>query len=53
MILCTQYDVDDWYFRIDCDRTEDKGSAVTEDILNCIRCIINKKYSIEVKDRNL
>ena len=42
MILCTQYDVDDWYYRIDCDRAEDEGSAVAEGIL---------EYSIEVKGR--
>ena len=30
LILCTQYDVDDWYYRIDCDRAEDEGSAVAE-----------------------
>ena len=48
MILCTQYDVDDWYYRIDCDRAEDEGSAVAEGILDHI---INNKYSIEVKGR--
>ena len=46
LILCTQYDVDDWYYRIDCDRAEDEGSAVAEGILDRI---INNKYSIEVK----
>ena len=30
LILCTQYDVDNWYYRIDCHRAEDKGSAVAE-----------------------
>ena len=34
LILCTQYDVDDWYYRIDCDRAEDEGSAVAEGILD-------------------
>ena len=48
LILCTQYDVDDWYYRIDCDRTQDEGSAVAEGILDRI---INNKYSIEVKGR--
>ena len=48
LILCTQYDVDDWYYRIDCDRAEDEGSAVAEGILDRI---INNKYSIEVKGR--
>lgn len=27
LIRCTQYDVDDWYYRIDCDRAEEEGSA--------------------------
>lgn len=48
LILCTQYDVDDWYYRIDCDRAEDEGSAVAEGILDRI---INNKYNIEVKGR--
>ena len=48
LILCTQYDVDDWYYRIDCDRAEDEGSAVAEGILDRI---INNKHSIEVKGR--
>ena len=38
LILCTQYDVDDWYYRI----------AVAEGILDRI---INNKYSIAVKGR--
>ena len=48
LILCTQYDTDDWYFRIDCDRAEDEDSAVAEGILDRI---IHNKYSIEVKGR--
>lgn len=48
LILCTQYDVDDWYYRIDCDRSEGEDSAVAEGILDRI---INNKYSIEVKGR--
>ena len=48
LILCTQYDVDDWYYRIDCDRAEGESSAVAEGILDRI---INNKYSIEVKGR--
>lgn len=48
MIFCTQYDTDDWYFRIDCDRAEDDDSAVAEGILDRI---IHNKYSIEVKGR--
>ena len=46
LILCTQYDTDDWYYRIDCDRGEDEDSAVAEGILDRI---INNKYSINVK----
>lgn len=48
LILCTQYDTDEWYYRIDCDRTEDEDSAVAEGILDRI---IHNKYSIEVKGR--
>ena len=48
MILCTQYDTDDWYYRIDCDREEDDDSAVAEGILDRI---INNKYMIDVKGR--
>src|SRR5699024_5766320 len=48
LILCTQYDVDGLYYRIDCYRTQDEGSAVSEGILDRI---INNKYSIEVKGR--
>ena len=29
LIICTQYDTDDWYYRIDCDRAEDEKSPVT------------------------
>lgn len=46
LILCTQYDTDDWYFRIDCDRPEGEDSAVAEAVLDRI---INNKYSIEVQ----
>ena len=48
LILCTQYDTDDWYYRIDSDRAENEDSAVAEGILDRI---INNKYSIEVKGR--
>ena len=48
LILCTQYDTDDWYFRIDCDRAEDEESAVAEGILDRI---IHNKYVIDVKGR--
>lgn len=48
LILCTQYDTDDWYYRIDCDRAEDEESAVAEGILDRI---FHNKYSIEVKGR--
>lgn len=46
LILCTQYDTDDWYFRIDCDRAEDENSAVAEGILDRI---VHNKYTIDVK----
>ena len=48
LILCTQYDTDEWYYRIDCDRAEDEESAVAEGILDRI---IHNKYSIKVKGR--
>lgn len=48
LILCTQYDTDDWYYRIDSDRAEGDDSAVAEAILDRI---INNKYSIDVKGR--
>lgn len=48
LILCTQYDTDEWYYRIDCDRPEDEESAVAEAVLDRI---IHNKYTIEVKGR--
>lgn len=48
IIFCTQYDTDEWYYRIDCDRREGEDSAVAEGILDRI---IHNKYSIEVKGR--
>lgn len=51
IILCTQYDVDDWYYRIDCDREiteDDDSSAVAEGILDRL---IHNKYMIDVKGR--
>ena len=48
LIICTQYDTDDWYYRVDCDRTEDDESPIAEAVLDRI---INNKYSIEVKGR--
>ena len=48
LIICTQYDTDDWYYRIDCNRAENEGSAVAEGILDRI---INNKYSIHIKGR--
>lgn len=48
LIICTQYDTDDWYYRIDCDRDENEESAIAEGILDRI---INKKYSIDIKGR--
>lgn len=48
LILCTQYDTDDWYYRIDCDRKEGEESALAEGILDRI---IHNKYEIEIKGR--
>lgn len=48
LIVCTQYDTDDWYDRIDCDRPDGEDSAVAEGILDRI---INNKYLIDVKGR--
>ena len=48
MIFCTQYDTDEWYFRIDCDRPEGDDSAVAEAILDRI---VHNKYAIDVKGR--
>lgn len=51
LILCTQYDTDDWYYRIDCDRDmdgDDDGSAVAEGVLDRI---VHNKYMIDVKGR--
>ena len=48
MIFCTQYDTDDWYFRIDCDCPEGDVSAVAKAILDRI---IHNKYAITVNGR--
>lgn len=48
IIFCTQYDTDDWYFRIDSERSEEDESAVTEAILDRI---IHNKYVLDVKGR--
>lgn len=48
IIFCTQYDTDDWYYRIDCDRDENEDSAVTEAILDRI---VNNKYSINIEGK--
>ena len=48
LTLYTQYDVDDLYYRIDCEQAENEGSAVAEGILDRI---INNKYSLEFKGR--
>ena len=48
MIICTQHDLDEWYYLIDCDRAEDADSAVAEGILDRI---IHNKYLIDVKGR--
>lgn len=48
LIFCTQYDTDDWYFRIDSERGEDDESAVVEGILDRI---VHNKYLIDIKGR--
>ena len=48
LIICTQYDTDEWYYRIDCDRNEDEESAVAEAIIDRI---VHNKYNIVVKGR--
>lgn len=48
LIICSQYEPDDWYFRIDCDRSEEEESAVAEGVLDRI---IHNKYMINVKGR--
>lgn len=48
IIFCTQYDTDEWYYRIDSDRGEDEESAVTEAILDRI---VNNKYNIKVEGK--
>lgn len=53
LVFCTQYDTDDWYYRIDAEREktdddEDDGSAVVEGILDRI---IHNKYLIDIKGR--
>lgn len=52
LILCTQYDSDEWYYRIDCDREitddDDDTSAVAEGVIDRI---IHNKYMIDVKGR--
>jgi DNA replication protein DnaC len=48
IIFCTQYDTDDWYYRIDSDRDENEDSAVTEAILDRI---VNNKYCINVEGK--
>lgn len=48
IIFCTQYDTDDWYFRIDSERSEEDDSAVTEAILDRI---IHNKYDLDVSGR--
>lgn len=43
MIFCSQYNTDEWYYRIDCERKPDEDSAVAEAILDRI---IHNKYNI-------
>lgn len=46
LIICTQYDPDEWYYRIDCDRPEDADSTVAEAILDRL---IHNKYTINIE----
>lgn len=46
IIFCTQYDTDDWYYRIDAEREDDDESAVVEGILDRI---VHNKYLIDLK----
>lgn len=48
LILCTQYDTDDWYYRIDCDRGEDDDSPVVEAIMDRL---VHNNYSIHIKGK--
>ena len=45
LIICSQYDIDDWYFRIDSERAQDEDSTVAEAILDRI---IHNKYNISI-----
>jgi DNA replication protein DnaC len=48
IIFCSQYDIDEWYFRIDCERKPDEDSAVAEAVLDRI---IHNKYSILIEGK--
>ena len=43
IIFCSQYDTDDWYYRIDCKRSEKDDSTVAEAILDRI---VHNSYNI-------
>ena len=43
IIFCSQYDTDDWYYRIDCKRSEKDDSTVAEAILDRI---VHNNYNI-------
>ena len=43
LIFCSQYDTDDWYYRIDCKRSEKDDSTVAEAILDRI---VHNNYNI-------
>ena len=45
LVICTQYDTDEWYYRIDCDRPEDEDSTVAEAVLDRL---IHNKYTINI-----
>ena len=43
IVFCSQYDTDDWYYRIDCKRSEKDDSTVAEAILDRI---VHNSYNI-------
>lgn len=43
IIFCSQYDTDDWYFRIDCNREDKEDSTVAEAVLDRI---VHNNYNI-------
>lgn len=45
LIICSQFDIEDWYFRLDCNRGENQDSTVAEAILDRI---VHNKYDLFV-----